>query len=174
MNLKRAMVPAILLAILPLAAGCHDDSVEISREAADRQAAQNAEMIRLNREVAQGTERLVEADAQSRRDLLRAYRELQVEHGKLTAQLHDLEQERRRVDARRRASDGLSAMIEGGGLLLVVLFSLILARQILASAEGGPDELDLLLGELDLPPPLAIPAGCEPPPSPPPQLQELT
>lgn len=64
----------ILLAILPTIAGCRGDVVEIAREAADRQASQNTEMIRLNREVAAGTERLVEADAQSLRSLLLAYR----------------------------------------------------------------------------------------------------
>ena len=169
------MIPRlIVVAILLTTAGCRDDSVEIAREAADRQAAQNAEMLRLNREVAQGTERLIEADAQSRHNLLAAYRELHGEHANLAAQLHELEEQRRQIDGRRRAGEGLQATLEAIGLLLVVCFSLLLARYILASEHpSSPEELALLLHEFDLPAPPALSAARDPPATEPPQLQEM-
>ena len=115
--------------------GCRDPSVEIAREAADRQAAQNEAMIGLQREVAHGTERMVTADAESRRDLLAAHRRLQADHAELTAQFRELESERRRLNAERRATVTLAAALRGGGLLLVALATLALVHRLLAAAQ---------------------------------------
>ena len=57
----------MLATVLPLLAahGCDDKATKIAREAADRQAQQNTAMADLNKEVASGTHKLVEADAQA-------------------------------------------------------------------------------------------------------------
>ena len=62
-------ISKILLTLLPIATilmiGCSDGErvAKVATEAADRQAQQNQEMAQLNREVAEGTKRMVEADA---------------------------------------------------------------------------------------------------------------
>ena len=62
---KIQVLYVILLTLITLLNGCDSDErvVRIATEAADRQAEQNHELVQLNREVAEGTRRLVEADA---------------------------------------------------------------------------------------------------------------
>ena len=69
MNRKTpGFVPLILLAVLATI-GCEEDEnarvAKVAIEAAKQQAELNQEMSRLNREVASGTKRLVEANAES-------------------------------------------------------------------------------------------------------------
>lgn len=116
-------------------AGCGDRSVEVAREAADRQAAQNEAMIGLQREVAQGAERLVAADAQSRHELLAAHRRLQLDSAQLSEHYRELESERRRLDAERRATTTLAAALRGGGLFVVALVTLAVVHRLLGAAQ---------------------------------------
>ena len=50
-----------LIVILTWTLGCNEGVVEVAREAADRQAAQNQQMGELQKEVARGSRSLVEA-----------------------------------------------------------------------------------------------------------------
>ena len=70
-----ATIPLIL--VLAATSGCDERVVEVAREAADRQAAQNQQMGDLQTEVARGTRSLVEADAAARQELVGVHRELQ-------------------------------------------------------------------------------------------------
>jgi len=72
-----------ILAILILIGGCDDRVTQISREAADRQAQQNTAMAELSKEVASGTQRLVGADAQARKEIVGVHRDLQAERMRL-------------------------------------------------------------------------------------------
>jgi hypothetical protein len=69
------------LALLAAAvSGCPDEDdwvAQLAVEAANRQAAQNQELAQLNREVAEGTRRLIESEGQSRAEFAKAQRELQ-------------------------------------------------------------------------------------------------
>ncbi|HEY1598553.1 MAG TPA: hypothetical protein VGG64_03070 [Pirellulales bacterium] len=70
--------------------GCNDHA-ELARQAnehAARQAEQNREMAKLNQHVAEGTKRLVDADAQMRQDFLQANTELEAERKQIAAQRH--------------------------------------------------------------------------------------
>ncbi len=68
--MKRTMIP---IAIVVIAIGCQSDSDRVA-ELASRHATQQAELsretVRLQTELIEGTQQLVEADAQARRDFL--------------------------------------------------------------------------------------------------------
>ena len=70
-------LPQILLATtMILAVGCDDRATRIALQSADQQARQNLAMAQVNEHVADGTKQLLAADANSRRELLAAHREL--------------------------------------------------------------------------------------------------
>jgi hypothetical protein len=106
-----------------LTIGCDDSATRIAREASDRQAQQNTAMADLQREVAGGTHRLVEADAQARKEVIGVHRDLQSERARLDTGWTALEQERRHIAGQRRTESMLTPAIQyfGGILLAVVL-----------------------------------------------------
>ena len=75
-NLK---IHILFTTILLTTLGCDDRVAQVAREPADRQAQQNAEMARLNKEVATGTHELVEADPQGRKEMVGVHHDLQAE-----------------------------------------------------------------------------------------------
>lgn len=81
-RVRLLFVPAGL-ALACLFAGCNELATEVAREAADRQARQNETMADLQEEVAAGTRRLVEAEAESRQQILGVHEHLQAERSRL-------------------------------------------------------------------------------------------
>jgi len=67
---KQTTMLILLIAGLATMIGCEEDErlAQMAQDATQRQAEQNQEMIRLNREVAASHQRVIEADAQSRPD----------------------------------------------------------------------------------------------------------
>ena len=68
--------------------GCETEDRRLAEQAArntELQAQQNQQMARVNREVAQGTKRLVEADAEARRQMLSLQQDLQSERQQVAA-----------------------------------------------------------------------------------------
>jgi hypothetical protein len=115
--------------------GCDERVVEVAREAADRQAAQNEQMGELQKEVAYGTRSLVEADAAARKEIVGVHRDLQAERRQLGTSWNDLESQRQQV-ARQRRIESVLVPLAGavtGVALLVVLLSFL--RQLLASSQ---------------------------------------
>jgi hypothetical protein len=105
-----------------LIGGCDEERERIVREAADRQAQQNTAMVELNREVAGGTRRLVEADAQARQEIVGVHRDLQDERSRLDGGWSALEQERQQIARQRRTESMLVPTTKiGGGLALVIV-----------------------------------------------------
>ena len=92
-------------------------SLEIAREAANRQAQQNTEMANLHQEVASGTHQLVEADAQARKEIVGVHHELQAERKTLDTGWNELEQQRRQIAGQRRTE---SMLVPVFGLLLAL------------------------------------------------------
>lgn len=112
------------------ASGCSRDDrlAEMARDATERQAEQNAEMARLNREVVANSQQVIRADAESRQEVLEIQRELiqRDEKGRvelnalqrethtaamearcqMDQQRHDLDEDRREI-ARQRYWDSL-------------------------------------------------------------------
>ena len=114
----------ILLAMTGGVVGCHEDEnarvVKVAQQAADRQAKQNEEMVRLNREVAEGTKRLVEDGAAARRELVAIQREIQAERTEIGRHRDTLEEERKTIARQRHTVSLLAPIITGCAVLLTV------------------------------------------------------
>ena len=167
---KVTPINVILLALVSLLGGCDQDErvVQVATEAADRQAEQNQELVRLNREVAEGTRRLIEADAEARQELALLQREMQQEHTQIGQQRDRLEQERQQI-ARQRHRDPLVAQaISSIGLTIACLLPLAVAALLIWRLRESPDDdstlTQLLVEELVsdqprfLPPPTPEPS----------------
>ncbi len=140
------------LAFAVLVCGCDDRATQIAREAANRQAQQNTEMANLNKEVAGGTHRLVEEDAQARKEIIGVHHELQSERSRLDTGWNALEEERRRIAGQRVTQSAFAAIASflGGVALLIVLLGFCWYA-LFASHNGnvGSGELnELLIHEL--------------------------
>ena len=115
----------LLVLLLMMATGCNDDSAEVARvaqQALRQQAEQNQEMARLNREVAKSTQRLVEADAEARQEVLAAQRDLQAQQTVVNEQRDALEDERRDIAGQRHTESLLAPILAtlGAGLLCLL------------------------------------------------------
>lgn len=146
-NPNKTLINLILLSTL--ISGCADDRVtQIAREAADRQAQQNSAMAELNQEVASGTRRLVEADAQSRKEIVGVHRELQAERQRLDTGWNKLELERRSIAGERRTESMLVpiASIVGGTIFLSLVLGFCWYALVSSHRSDGADaELSELL-----------------------------
>jgi hypothetical protein len=145
---ERTVLPWIArIVLLSLISGCNDRAVQIAREAADRQAQQNTAMAELNKEVASGTQKLVAADAQARKEIVGVHRDLQAERSRLDTGWNTLETERRQIAGQRRTESMLVPVTKviGGLVLIVVLLGF--CWYALASARGG-DDTDAQLNEI--------------------------
>jgi hypothetical protein len=114
-NIPMWIVPFILTS------GCDNRATQIAREAANRQARQNAAMADLNKEVASGTQQLVAADAQARKEIVGVHRDLQTERTRLDTSWNALEKERRQIASQRLTESVLVPVIQSGGLLVLVI-----------------------------------------------------
>jgi uncharacterized protein YlxW (UPF0749 family) len=131
-NSRCAAMSAIVALVWTI--GCDDRVVEVAREAADRQAAQNEQMGDLQKEVAHGTRSLVEADAAARQVIVDVHRDLQAERRQLGTSWNDLEAQRQQVARQRHIESVLVPLLTAmsGVVLVVVLLSFL--RQLLASS----------------------------------------
>jgi len=114
-----------ILACLTVAmAGCGENAevARVATEAANRQAQQNTEMARVTAQVAEGSHKLVEADAQARKEIVKVHQDLQAERQTLNGQWNALEGERRTIAEDRRTVSMLVPVAQAvGGLLLAAV-----------------------------------------------------
>jgi hypothetical protein len=117
-----------------LLVGCDEDKrvVEIAVESAKRQAAQDVEMARLNREIAEGSKRLVQANNQ----LLTSQHNLDDQRGQL-------ETERRSLADERHRESVLGPIISTGGWLVVGSLPLILCWYLLHGLHRGGEDAEV-------------------------------
>ena len=120
-NAPRISIIATAVSLI-LATGCSDDRVvQVATQAADRQAEQNDTMAKLQQEVAGGTQKLVEADASARHEIVAVHHDLQAERSRLDTGWSALEEERKQLAHERRTESALLPAIQLlGGLALVV------------------------------------------------------
>jgi hypothetical protein len=135
------------IVLVILISGCDDRATQIAREAANRQAQQNTTMADLNKEVASGTHQLVEADAQTRKEIVGVHHELQAERTRLDTGWNALEQERQQISSQRRTESMLVPVIQAGGLLALVIVLLGYCWSAIASCRNS-DHSDAQLNEL--------------------------
>jgi len=156
LNPRRTIFGIVLMILIT---GCDEEKVRIAREAADRQAEQNRTMAELQKEVASGTRKLAEADAQARKEIVAVHRDLQAERLRLDANQDSLEIERRQIARERRTESALIPAVQvlAAPILVIVLlgfcwYALIQSRRDSVDAELN----DLLIREIapDEPAPL--------------------
>ena len=143
----------VMLTLMIGITGCADDSAEVARvaeQALQQQAEQNQEMVRLNREVAESTQRLVEADAEARTEILAAQRDIQAQQHGVNQQRDALEQERRNIAAQRRTDSVLAPILYTLGAGLLCLLPVGVAGLMLwhVNHSEAPDVSQLLLDDM--------------------------
>jgi hypothetical protein len=143
---------AMLAAVV---SGCPDEDDRVAQlavEAANRQAAQNQELVQLNREVAEGTRRLIESDGQSRAEFAKAQRELQQQQSAVADQFNLLESDRKTAAAARMREPLLAAALTGATTLLVACLPLAVALYLLRRHQADDTDpaalSELLISEL--------------------------
>jgi hypothetical protein len=136
-----------VIVVLAWTSGCDERVVEVAREAADRQAAQNEQMGALQQEVARGTRSLVEADATARQEIVGVHRDLQAERQQLGSSWNDLEHERRRVAQQRRTESIVMPLTQMIGAIALVTMLIGFLWHVLASTRST-DTIDVELSEL--------------------------
>ena len=152
-----------LMAMLMLA-GCSSDArlVQLSEQAAERQAAQNHQMARVTSEVAAASKELIEADAQARQEMAQLHNKLGEEHRQIGRQRDQLEQERQQIAEQRQRDPLLAAAITTTGLTLAGLLPLLLAGLVIWRLRDAGQELEtlnqLLVEELVAEQPRLLPA----------------
>ena len=90
----------VMIMLLLLTGGCDEENeneqvARVAQESAARQAEQNQELAKLNREVAAGAQRLVEADSRTRQEIIAAQKDLAQQQAEVGKQRDQLEAERR-------------------------------------------------------------------------------
>ena len=154
----------VLLLMLILIAGCEPPPSEerlaqMAEQSVEQQAAQNAEMARLNREVAQGTNRLVETDSQARRELLAAQRDLQRQQEQVGKHRDALETERKDWAVQRQTESVYAPILSALGMTLLALLPLVMCWYLLHGLSRTDDHQigDLLIQEIVSPEPTLLP-----------------
>jgi hypothetical protein len=120
-----------LLLCMAVFVGCDEDKrlAEMAQESTARQAEQNKEITQLNREVAESHQRLIEADAQSRQELVTLQHDMQAEQSTVGKQRDLLESERREWAQFRQRDPIIAASIKTVGWVAACLFVLALVYQ---------------------------------------------
>ena len=137
-RLGRMPICMLLVSIV----GCQSEServVEVAREAAQRQAEQNKAMTQLQSQVAEGSRRLVEADAQARADMSALQRDLQQSQAEVGRQRDELESERRKIASERYWDAILGSSITAAAALLACLLPLVLCWALLRRQSNDHD-----------------------------------
>jgi hypothetical protein len=144
LNLPIAILWIVSLILL---SGCDERATQIAREAADRQAQQNTAMAELNKEVAGGTRRLVEADAKARQEIVGVHRDLQAERSRLDTGWKELELERRQIAGQRRTESLLAPVIQAAALTALAVVLIGFCFYVLV-ANRRSDDTDAQVNEL--------------------------
>ena len=137
------------IALAVAIAGCDEDErvAQVAMEAADRQAQQNTEMAKVTSQVAEGSRKLVEADAQARQEIVKVHQELQSERATLGDQWNNLEQERQEIVADRRTESLVVPAVQAIGTSAVAVLAIGLCLFLLYGLRRT-DDTDAQLGEL--------------------------
>lgn len=150
-TLQLVIVTTMLLSMI----GCNQNEnarlAQMAETNLQRQAEQNRRMADLQEEVAEGSRRLIEADAEARREIISAQQQLQAEQAQIGQQRDALEQERRKIALERHRDPIIAAAITGTGLLLACLLPLVLCWYLLRQPTEPADDAvvaEVLLADL--------------------------
>lgn len=164
--LRILLTPMLTLPLTLLATGCEKDGsrrlAEMAERHLERQAEQTRQVTELQRQVAEGSRRLVAADAEAREAIIALQRDVQAERSEVGRQRDQLEAERRELAGKRQRDPVIAAAVLNVGTLLGCLLPLIVCWLLLARrAEPASDEevAELLLNDLVTDKPLLLPRG---------------
>jgi hypothetical protein len=145
----------LILLIIPTQTGCPDNEnkrlADFARQSADRQAEQNEELVRLNREVAAGTKMLVDADSRARQELASLQREFRSQQAEFDRRRDQLEAERAALAQERRREALLAAVLSRLGDLAVCALPLVMGWHLLhclRSRDYDPAVSQILIEEI--------------------------
>jgi hypothetical protein len=144
----------ILIAIIVIVIGCKSDSDRVA-ELASRHATQQAELsretVKLQNELVEGTQKLVEADAQARRYFLELEGKLDEQRVEVGRRHDELESERREIAKQRHRDPIVANALIAVATLLACLLPMLLAGWLLRSQLNETDEYtatEILLNEI--------------------------
>jgi hypothetical protein len=141
-------LPAILLICLIARCGSNDERlVKMATEHETCQAEQNQHMADLQKQVAEGSKRLIEADAQSREKFLAMQDNLRSDQAAIGKQRDALEADRREIAAERNRDPIIAATIMEVGQYLACLLPLILASYLVYAMRHTANQDDALVAE---------------------------
>lgn len=145
-----SIVIAIAAAIL---SGCGNDGrlADLAEQVTHEQAAQNQRMADSTHAVAKGSQELVTADAQARRDLINLQNALRQDQAQIGEQLTALETERKGVAEQRLYDSAIGNGLGALSLVCVALAPLLLAAISLIGLWRSPtqeEEGQILIEEL--------------------------
>lgn len=150
---RRLLTWLVLIAFL-IIAGCSSDNdrlADLSRQSLDRQAEQNRLVEANNRQVIDASQKLVEAEAQARRDNSQLQQQIQSERSRISEQRDALEQERREIANQRNRDPIIAESIQAAVGVLVAVLPLAVAVYLLRGLFHRSDEesmADVLVEEL--------------------------
>lgn len=161
---KKQRVLTLIPCAIPLllTVGCSNSDERLARfaeQATERQAEQNRRMADLQQEVAEGSRKLVEADAASRQEFTKLQQHLQSERTEIAHQRDTLEEERREIASQRVTDPLIAAALMNAGLLIACVLPLVLCWYLLRSSDTDTvDSLvtDVLLKDLVAEQPLLL------------------
>ena len=158
---RRNLIIATVLILQTMGCGSSGQVARVAIQAADRQAQQNDELVRLNREVATGTKTLVEADAQSRQDLIAAQQQLQAQQADVGRNRDQLEIERKTIARQRQTVSLWTPLLQGLGIVLLAVLPSGLCWCLLyglrRDSDGSQELSELLVMELTADKPCLLP-----------------
>ena len=172
--------------LLTLAYGCSgnrasqspDRENAVLRDSLDRQADLNKAILQQNREVVEASRKLVEFDAQSRKEFVVLQQEIQKERIALVRQQELIEGERRQLAQERNRDPIVAAAITNAAFLAAICLTLVFCWFVLRrlGADSDTETLrDLLVAEVITGKPFLLPlVGPQPPPLPAPDNQPKT
>ncbi len=142
----------LLTAILVIgpAIGCQSDDARIAEMAqrqADREAEHTRQMAQLQQQVAEGSRHLVEADAETRKELTELQRDLRNDQATVGQQRDTLEADRRQIAADRRWDSVIGPAITGAAILIACILPLVVCVMALRGLRH-PEQSNEVLSEI--------------------------
>jgi hypothetical protein len=140
---RRRPITMAMLTFVLSAIGCssNDDRlVDLSQKSAERQAEQNRLVETNDRQVIEATNRLVEAEAKSRTEILALHQRIEAERTGINQQRDALEQERRQIAAERNAAPIIAESIQLAASLITAVLPLLACLFLLRGLFDKPDQ----------------------------------
>ena len=143
----KRILPAMLLTCLIGCGGNDERLVKMANDHDARQAEQNQRMADLQKQVAEGSKRLIEADAESRQKFLAIQDNLRADQAAIGKQRDALEADRHEIAAQRNRDPIVAAAIIEVGLYIACLLPLVLAGYLIWATKPSAGQDDAIVAE---------------------------